>query len=211
MPHGAIPDDPFDQPGPPRRLSTGRAFVYVLPCRDDTRFKVGHARDPLQRWLSFDRRFVNRFDLDRGLLLECDRVAVARRIERTLLQQFSDHACPPPVDVDPAAGGANEWLRGALDAVVETALVLAAAAGSVPHRPATTWLRAHLQARLDRVHDWSDALARAIDYARFNGATREASRLIDELRETVATHASVGLDLRARLSAPALRVLELAP
>ena len=95
-------DESFDSPVP-RFASRGRAFVYVLPCRDEDLLKIGFSRDPLQRMRALHRRFFDFFDLDRAFLVATDRVRDARRIERALLTAFADRRSPAPLVVPDAA------------------------------------------------------------------------------------------------------------
>ena len=180
-------DEAEQQSGFPRRLSKGRAFVYVIPCRGDTRFKVGFARDPIERWRSLHARFFAYFDLEQGLLLEAPRVAEARAVEQ-------------------AAGGTSEWLRGVLDDVASRAVVLAKARGLVAHRPASTWLRAHLLERRDLLFDWSARMLEQVEYEREHAADPSHPALVaGVLRDTLDAYATVGIDLADHLPAAVLR------
>ncbi len=100
-------DQPDTGPGLPRTVARGRAFVYVIPCRDDTLFKIGFSRDPMQRWRTLHRRFFEFFDLDQGILVGVDRVSDARRIERLLLKAFADYQALAPLLVSVSAAGHN--------------------------------------------------------------------------------------------------------
>ncbi len=97
----------------PRFASRGRAYVYVLPCRDEDLLKLGFSRDPFTRFSTLHRRFFEYFDLDRGLLVDAERVSAARRIERRLIETFVEHHATAPLVVSAAAGGHTEWYRGA--------------------------------------------------------------------------------------------------
>jgi hypothetical protein len=195
-------DEADEQAGFPRRLSKGRAFVYVIPCRDDTRFKVGFARDPIERWRSLHARFYTYFDLQQGLLLETARVADARVIEQHLLSQFRDFEAFAPLDVDAAAGGSSEWLRGVLEDVHAAATALASARGLVLHRPASAWLRAHLLERRELLFDWSARLLEQIEYEREHGADPSRPALAARaLQDTLEAYAVVGIDLAGHLPA----------
>ena len=198
-------DEPEQQAGFPRRLSKGRAFVYVIPCRDDTRFKIGFARDPIERWRGLHARFFAYFDLERGLLVVASRVAQARAIEQRLLAQFRAFEAFAPLDVAPAAGGVSEWLRGVLDDVVPVALSLAATHGLVVHRPANAWLRAHLLERRE-LFDWSARLLEQVEYERayFADSSRPALAAC-ALRDALDAYASVGIDLAGHLPVAVLR------
>jgi len=199
-------DEAEQQSGFPRRLSKGRAFVYVIPCRGDTRFKVGFARDPIERWRSLHARFFAYFDLEQGLLLEAPRVAEARAVEQRLLAEFRAFEAFAPLDVAPAAGGTSEWLRGVLDDVASRAVVLAKARGLVAHRPASTWLRAHLLERRDLLFDWSARMLEQVEYEREHAADPSRPALAaGVLRDTLDAYATVGIDLADHLPAAVLR------
>ena len=199
-------DQPEQEAGFPRRLSKGRAFVYVVPCRDETRFKIGFARDPIERWRSLHRRFFVYFDLEQGLLLESPRVAEARAIEQRLLAQFRAYAAFAPLEVAPAAGGASEWLRGVLDEVAAAALALANAHGLMAHRPASGWLRAHLLERCDLLFDWSARMLEQVEYEREHLVDPSRPALAaGTLRDTLDAYAAVGIDLADHLPATVLR------
>src|SRR6187402_259082 len=87
----------------PRFTSKGRAFVYVVPCRDDTLFKIGYSRDPLQRLRAMHRRFFAFFDLDRAVLIETSRVRAALALEQRLIAYASPFtALAPPIVSDAA-------------------------------------------------------------------------------------------------------------
>ena len=199
-------DEAEQQSGFPRRLSKGRAFVYVIPCRSDTRFKVGFARDPIERWRSLHTRFFAYFDLEQGLLLEAPRVAEARAVEQRLLAEFRAFEAFAPLDVAPAAGGTSEWLRGVLDDVASRAVVLAKARGLVAHRPASTWLRAHLLERRDLLFDWSARMLEQVEYEREHAADPSRPALVaGVLRDTLDAYATVGIDLADHLPVAVVR------
>ena len=48
----------------PQFASRGRAYVYVLPCRDEDLLKLGFSRDPFTRFHTLHRRFYEFFDLE---------------------------------------------------------------------------------------------------------------------------------------------------
>jgi len=196
-----------DSPGFPRRLSNGRAFVYVIPCRDDTRFKVGFARDPIHRWRSFHARFYAYFDLQRGLLVEATHVAEARAIEQRLLSEFRTFEAPAPLDIAALAGGSSEWLRGVLDDVVAQAIALASARGLVLHRPASDWLRAHLLERRELLFDWSMRLLEQIEYEREHGGPSCPPVAARALRDTLDAYSCTGVELADHLPAAVVRWL----
>jgi len=198
-------DEEIEQAGLPRRLSKGRAFVYVIPCRDDTRFKIGFARDPIERWRSLHARFYTYFDLQRGLLLETTRVAEARVIEQHLLSEFRDFEAPAPLDIVSVAGGSSEWRRGVLDDVVTKAIALASANGLVLHRPASAWLRVYLLGRRELLFDWSTCLLEQVEYEREHGDPSRPPLAARALQDTLDAYAIAGIDLADHLPAAVAR------
>ena len=168
----------------PRFASRGRAFVYVVPCRDEDLLKLGFSRDPFTRFSTLHRRFYEFFDLDRSLLVDAERVAVARRIERRLIEAFTEHHATAPLVVRAAAGGHTEWYRGAHADVAATLRRIAGDEGLHLHENLRPWLREHLMARADLLHDWSLRIVDTLDWARNNapddpGAARLSSALLD--------------------------------
>ena len=200
-------EEVHEPPGFPRRLSNGRAFVYVIPCRGDTRFKVGFARNPIDRWRSLHARFYTYFDLQQGVLLEATRVAEARAIEQHLLSTFRAFEAPSPLDVDAAAGGSSEWLRGVLDDVVAEAIALASARGLVLHRPAGAWLRAHLLERRELLFEWSTRLLEQIEHEREHGDPSCPRLAARELQDTLDAYATSGIDVADHLPTAVVRWL----
>lgn len=168
----------------PRFATRGRAFVYVMPCRDEDLLKLGFSRDPFTRFSTLHRRFFGFFDLDRGLLVDAERVAAARRIERTLIEGFREHRAMAPLAVRTTAGGHTEWYRGAHAAVSDTLRRIAADEGLCLHDGLRPWLREHLLARADLLHDWALRIVDTLDWARANapddpGATTLRRALLD--------------------------------
>jgi hypothetical protein len=166
---------PDDDAGFPRMLSRGRAFVYVLACRDDNVFKVGFCRDPLQRWRTLHRRYFDFFDLTRGLLVGTTHVRDAQRLERELHGALANYSALEPLAVTASAAGSTEWFRGALDDAVTAALDAAVAHDFEIHQPPATWLHSILLARKDLLFAWSGKLLEAIEYERHN-ASDDAQR-----------------------------------
>lgn len=183
----------------PRFASRGRTCVYMLPCRDEDVLKVGYSRDPLQRMRSLHRRFFEFFDLDRGLLIEAERLRDARRIERRFIGQFAAQRVPPPLVVRDAAAGYTEWFRGVSPQADALARALCAEEGLILHalRP---WLRARLEERSDSLYAWSERMLEALEYEHFN-LPAEARRgiLAKALRDTLDACAAVELDLAGRV------------
>lgn len=199
-------DLPAADPGAPLRLSRGRAFVYVLPVRDDTVFKIGFARDPLQRWRSLHPRCLRYFDPGAGALVETARVAQARALERALLRRFEPYAALAPLAVAAEAGGGNEWFRGVLDEAVEAAAHAASADGFALSRPIAPWLRQRFEERSDALYAWSARMLEAIEVARVYDAGGQQRRHLEHaLRDTLDAGREVGLDIEARLPATVAR------
>ena len=157
------PDSPI-----PRFASRGRAFVYVLPCRDEDLLKVGFSRDPLQRLQTLHARFFRFFDLDRAFLIGTDYVRDARRIERQFLTALSERRAPAPLVVPDAAAGYTEWYRGAYADIVAMAQALCAAEGFVLYTPLRGWLHDLFLERSALLYAWSAKMLEAIEYERFN-------------------------------------------
>ncbi len=178
----------------PRYASRGRAYVYVLPWRDEDLLKIGFSREPLQRFRSLHRRFYTCFDLERGLLLEAERVSQARRIERRLLTACAEHRAMPPLSVREAAAGYTEWYRGVDAQAGELARRLADEAGLRVHAPLRAWLAATLSERADLLYDWS---LRMLDGAQLERTQLDdAGPLEQALLDTLALCEAVGLPLQ---------------
>ncbi len=156
-------EDPFESPIP-RFASRGRAFVYVLPCRDEDLLKVGFSRDPLQRMQTLHARFFDFFDLDRAFLIATDHVRDARRIEREFLTAFADRRSPAPLVVPDAAAGYTEWHRGAYADALALAESIGAKDGFVVYAPLRAWLRDVFDERGALLFAWSSKMLEAIEY-----------------------------------------------
>ncbi|WP_114239265.1 GIY-YIG nuclease family protein [Dyella sp. C9] len=184
-------DDDFIEP---RFASRGRAYVYVLPCRDEDLLKVGFSREPLQRLRTLHRRFFEFFDLDRALLVEADKVALARRIERRLLTAWPEHHAPAPLVVPEAAAGYTEWYRGVGEEVTTLAHQLAVDAALPVHQPLRNWLALRLTERADALYGWSEQMLSQArlerEYTGLSGPFEQA------LLDTLALCEAVGLSLQ---------------
>lgn len=177
--------------------SRGRAYVYVLPCRDEDLLKLGFSRDPFTRFHTLHRRFYEFFDLDRGLLIEVDRVADARRIERRFIGTWVQERAPAPLIVREAAAGYTEWYRGIYVQVTALAHDLAEGEGHTLHQPLRPWLRALLQERADWLYDGSARLFEQVQYERFHGDPRQPVQRA--LLDTLDMCQSIGLPLEQLL------------
>ena len=188
-------DEPFDSPVP-RFASRGRAFVYVLPCRDEDLLKIGFSRNPLQRMQTLHRRFFDFFDRDRAFLVATDRVRDARRIERALLTAFADRRSPMPLVVPDAAAGYTEWHRGAYADAVSMAESLAANEGLVLHASLRAWLREIFAERGALLYAWSAKMLEAIEYERHNAPPSPGPNAIERaLRDALDAFVALGIDI----------------
>ncbi|HSR65710.1 MAG TPA: GIY-YIG nuclease family protein [Xanthomonadaceae bacterium] len=144
--------------------SRGRCFLYVFPCGWEDLLKLGISRDPLDRLQALHPRWFEFFDLDRGHVVEFDRVREARAQELSLGHRLAEHRAVAPLTVRAAAGGHTEWFRGA-SAQLDEAMQAFAAAGHAVHAPLRPWLREALQARGALLYSWTQAALDADDLA----------------------------------------------
>ncbi|WP_130620006.1 GIY-YIG nuclease family protein [Dyella amyloliquefaciens] len=185
-------DEAFTEP---RFASRGRAYVYVLPCRDEDLLKIGFSREPLERFRTLHRRFFEFFDLERGLLIEVDRVAQARRIERLFLTSWIEQRAPAPLVVPVAAAGHTEWYRGIGEEVTARAYQLALDEGLTLHRPLRPWLADQLSQRADALYDWSERMLAEARLEREHAALSGPGPLELALLDTLAMCEAMGLPL----------------
>jgi hypothetical protein len=185
-------DEEFTEP---RFASRGRAYVYVLPCRDEDLLKIGFSREPLQRFRTLHRRFFEFFDLERGLLVEVDRVAHARRIERRFLTSWIDQRAPAPLVVPTSAAGHTEWYRGIGEEVTALAHQLAQEEGLTLHHPLRPWLAAQLSRRADALYDWSERMLAEATLEREHGGLPGQGPVELALLDTLAMCEAMGLPL----------------
>jgi hypothetical protein len=195
-------DEAFDSPIP-RFASRGRAFVYVLPCRDEDLLKVGFSRDPLQRMQTFHARFFDFFDLDRAFLIATDTVRDARRIEREFLTAFADRRSPAPLVVPDAAAGYTEWHRGAYADAIAMAESIAAKDGFLLHAPLRAWVRDRFAERGALLFAWSSKMLEAIEYERYNlPPSPQPSAIERALRDALDGFVELGIDIGALVPEP---------
>ena len=193
----------------PRSLSRRRAYVYVLPCRDENLLKIGVSRDPVQRLRTLHPRFFAFFDLDRAVLLETDFVREARAIERQMIGLYSPYQALAPLIVPDSAGGHTEWYRGIVDEVTATLAKISVENGMSLHSPLRTWLRERFQDSASLLHGWSAWMLEAIEYERFNlPAELQSGQHERTLRNVLDCYASLGIDLALALPAAVLRWYE---
>lgn len=178
----------------PRFASRGRAYVYVLPCRDEDLLKVGFSRDPFTRFSTLHRRFFAFFDLERGLLLDAGRVAHARRIERRLIETFAEDRAIAPLVVPRSAAGHTEWYRGVHAPVSGLLAEIASAEALDLQTSLTPWLHAHLGTRADLLYDWSARIVDTLDWARHHAPDDpDAARLGRTLLDTLDMFVAAGM------------------
>lgn len=195
-------EDAFDSPIP-RFASRGRAFVYVLPCRDEDLLKVGFSRDPLQRMQTLHSRFFDFFDLDRAFLIATDHVRDARRIERAFLTTFADRRSPAPLVVPDAAAGYTEWHRGAYADSFAMAESIATKDGFVLHAPLRGWLRDVFVERRELLFAWSSKMLEAIEYERHNTPpSRRPSTIERALRDALDCFVELGIAIEPLVPGP---------
>jgi len=153
---------------PPLRVASGRrTFVYLLPCRDEDLLKIGLTQKPLMRMRSFHRRYFDLFDLQRGWLLETDRLGQARIVERCLLRTLVAQRSPPPLVVAHAAGGYTEWHRGVYEQATALMQSVSTADGHAM-LALDQWLYGYFLERADLLHDWSLSMLDQIEYQTHN-------------------------------------------
>ncbi|MGN6512795.1 MAG: GIY-YIG nuclease family protein [Lysobacteraceae bacterium] len=170
--------------------SRGRCFLYVFPCGWEDLLKLGISRDPLGRAQALHPRWFEFFDLERGFLVEFDRVREARAHELALGHRLAEHRAVAPLTVRVAAGGQTEWFRGAQDALAR-AMDALAARGHPVHAPLRPWLREALQARDDRLFSWAQAMLSADDLDARQAATPPQRAV----RDALDARAGLGLEL----------------
>lgn len=173
-----------------------RAYLYVLPLHGEDWLKVGVTNDPLRRAREFARRWYAVFDLDQAMLVEVERMADARALERDIRARFAEHRAPMPLHITAAAGGATEWYRGALPVLADDAR-RCAAAGHAIHAPARAWFASALVRELPLLHEWACAVLRDAE-CDAEDAMGLRMRLPDKhaglLRDAIDAHAACGLD-----------------
>jgi hypothetical protein len=181
---------------PPRFASRGRAFVYVLPCREEDLLKIGFSRDPLQRLRTFHPRFFRFFDLDRAFLIGTDHLRDARRIERRLIATFADRRSPAPRAVPDAAAGYTEWRRGVYADVEALAREISANEGFPLHAPLRDWVRDRFAERSALLFAWSAKMLETIEYERFNAPPAPSRSALERaLRDVLDGFDELGIAL----------------
>ncbi|NKJ22423.1 hypothetical protein [Dyella sp. SG609] len=195
----------------PRTLGRGRSYVYMLPCRDQDLLKIGFSREPLLRLRTLHPRFFDYFDLERGLLLEVERVAQARAIERDILLRHAPERSPAPLAVPDQAAGYTEWLRG-VEPQVTARLRDVAEREACPLHGLHDWVRQMFDAQSDRLYGLSLKLLEAIEYETFNVpeelSTGQSARSLAYILDACE---AVGVDMAARFPEAVLAWRKYAP
>jgi T5orf172 domain len=182
----------------PRFASTGRTYVYVLPCRGEDLLKVGFTRDPLQRFRTLHRRFYTFFDLEAALLIETEHLREGRRIERLFIERWPEHQAPAPLVIPHSAAGHTEWFRGIRAPVSDFANILAQRYGHEVHAPLRVWLAARFLERSDVLFDWSLRMLDFIEYQALNLSLEDqTSPYTEALGDALDACRSVRLDVDA--------------
>lgn len=193
MPSTSRPD-----PGP-RIPSRGRCYLYVFPCGWEDLCKLGISRDPLDRLQALHPRWFEFFDLDRGMLVELDRVREARAMELSLGHALAEHNAVAPLTIRAAAGGGTEWYRGAALRFDE-ALQALRTQGHLVH-PLRPWLRSALEARTDQLFS-STQSALDPDTLESGACTLPAHRAV---RDALDACMALGIDIEPHVPDAVLR------
>lgn len=183
-----------------RTLSTGRCFVYVLPCREQDTLKIGYARDPWVRMRSFHPRFHEFFDLQRGALVETDHVREARAIEKRLKLKFVSANDAAPLQASERAGGKFEWFRGVHPAVMNELQSLSLELAYPLHAPLSEWLREQWLQQVERLIDWSCYEFEQIEAWHFNADPALVAPRQRAFRNLLDAWENIGIRLDERLA-----------
>ena len=173
--------------------SRGRCYLYVFPCGWEDLCKLGISRDPLDRLQALHPRWFEFFDLERGMLVELDRVREARDLELSLGHALAEHNAVAPLTVREAAGGATEWYRGAATRV-EAAFRDLGVKGHLLH-PLRPWLRTTLEARTERLFAWTQAVLDP-DTLASRGCVLTEHRAV---RDALDACTALGIDIAPRI------------
>ncbi|WP_331280174.1 GIY-YIG nuclease family protein [Pseudoxanthomonas suwonensis] len=169
----------------------GRCFAYVFPCQWEDHCKIGFSGDPLGRISALHPRWFEFFALERGVLVEAESVRDARDLELALREGFGEYNAPAPLAIRVPAGGHTEWFRG-----VEAELgarVAALARGGYRVHSLRDWLRVALEARCDRLYEWTLSQLSADELEDRQDSTPAQRRVRDVLDACVALDIELAL------------------
>lgn len=199
----AAPDDhgmsrirPLDEGT--RIPARGRCYLYVFPCGWEDLCKLGISRDPLERVQALHPRWFEFFDVERGMLVELDRVREARDLELALGHALVEHNAVAPLTVNDEAGGRTEWYRGA-SARFAVELEALRERGHVLHA-LKPWLGEALAARTDRLYSWTQA-SLDVDALDTGRCALPAHRAV---RDALDAYVALGLDVAPWVPEPVL-------
>lgn len=157
----------------------GRCFAYVFPCAWEDHWKIGFSGDPLGRISALHPRWFGFFDLEAGMLVEAESIRDARDLELELRAGLGEYNAPAPLAIRVPAGGHTEWFRGVQALLVERVAALGTRGYRVyPLRP---WLRAAMEQRTDRLHEWTLSQLSVEELEGMVGATPSQQRVRDVL------------------------------
>jgi hypothetical protein len=172
----------------------GRCFAYVFPCRWEDHCKIGFSNDPLSRIGALHPRWFEFFDLELGVLVEAESVRDARDLELELRAGLGEHNAPVPLAIRVPAGGHTEWFRG-VEGLLRGRIDALEQRGYRVH-PLENWLRAMLERRADRLHEWTLA---QLDVGELEG--REGPAVAQRLvRDALDAFEALGLNPDSRLA-----------
>lgn len=174
-------------------------FVYLFSLTDCTAFKVGFSCNPLQRIHTFSRRYYERFDLARSLLLRLDTEADARAIEAALKTEFAEFRADSPSWVPVEAGGHTEWFAEMHFIRAEERLrAFLEDAGSRLVIDAAGYIRGELERFTGSFEPWAWSQAQQVCDASASAYTlRSALLLADSLRDWLDAYSFFELPLFA--------------
>lgn len=181
-----------------RSPSTGRCYLYVLPCAYEDLLKLGFSRDPLRRLHELQPRYYHSFDLQRAFLVETETVRDARDLELQLRHALAAHQAPAPLTIRREAAGHTEWYRGAYATLQARAQELGEG-GHRLHAPLRDWVAAQLDARSDALYAWAATVLDALGY---DPSQLDAAPLADLRRrvlDALDAYPALGLPLEGRL------------
>lgn len=157
----------------------GRCFAYVFPCAWEDHCKIGFSTDPLGRISALHQRWFDFFDLEGGMLVEAESIRDARDLELELRAGLGGYNAPAPMTIRVPAGGHTEWFRG-VSGLLHGRIEALASRGYRAY-PLRSWLRAAMERRVDRLHEWTLSQLSMDELEGLLGATAAQRRVRDVL------------------------------